>query len=240
MTPLIVDVSLSQDMTQEQRKELGTRFEAWRKLDPNMNQVSWFVGSNVDESGVVWTSGGRVEKVVAGRVTSLAAACLDVVRAEGDRGGLGEEEAKGLFASGVEEYDFLIYLEKGVVKGGQGKRQKGKYRNLEVAEETDADAVGYDPVQEYLDDLEAAFKGVALFFYGAAGDGGNVIAGLWRPATRGRREWKVRLGWTSLPIREKGETDGERKIMAELNTKAILKEIEIMGEGLVKGVKSRE
>jgi U3 small nucleolar RNA-associated protein 22 len=178
--------------------------------------------------------------VVAGRVAGLAGACMEVVRGEGRReGGLGLEGARGLFASGLEEYDFLVYLERTVVKGGKVKGRKGKYRNLEVAEETDADAVGFDPVREYLGDLEAVFKGVALFFYGASGDGGDVIAGLWRPAVKGKREWKVRLGWSSVPIREKGEADGERKVMAELNTKAILKEIEIMGEGLVKEVKTR-
>lgn len=238
VTPLIVDLSLGQEMSADQRAQLRTRFEAWRKLDPNMNQVSWFVGTNTDESGVVWTGSGHVEKVVAGRVTALAAACMEVVSAS--QTGLADAAARSLLSSGLEEYDFLIYLEKKVVKGHSAKKHKGKYRNLEVAEETDVDAVGFDPVQEYLGDLEASFKSTALFFYGASGDGVNVIAGLWRPGVKGRREWKVRLGWSSVPIREKGGDEGGAKEMAEINKMGILKEIEIMGEGLVREVKVQE
>ncbi|ETN37932.1 uncharacterized protein HMPREF1541_07555 [Cyphellophora europaea CBS 101466] len=239
VSPLIVDLSVGQEMGAEQTAELRARFAAWRKLDPQMNQVSWFVGSNVDETGVAWTAGGRVEKVVAARVAALAGACLEVVGGQ-TAAGLSLEVGKTLFVSPFEEYDFLVMLDKEAVKGAAVVRRKGKekYRNLEVAAETDVDVVGFDPVEDFLADLEAAFGNTALFFYGASGDGGKILAGVWRPGVQGRREWRVRLGWSSVPISDKvAEDDDDGKEMCEFNKMGILKEMEIIGEGLVKEIK---
>jgi U3 small nucleolar RNA-associated protein 22 len=239
-TPVIIDLSLSQDMTKEQRSDLTARFGAWRKLDPQMNQVTWFIGSNVDETGVVWTGNASVEKVVASRVTQLASACMEVVRAA--QGQWSEDTGRSLFVSPTDGFDFLIYLRKDVVRGAMARKEKvkGKYRNLDVALESDASNVGFDPVKDFLSDLEASFGNVALFFYNDGVDGGRTIAGLWRPLVRGNREWRVRLGWSTLPLPpQNGSDGGEGKEMCEFNAAGTLKEMEIMGQGLVKSIERR-
>jgi U3 small nucleolar RNA-associated protein 22 len=239
-TPLIIDMSLSQDMTKDQRADLSTRFEAWRKLDPQMNQVTWFIGSNIDETGVVWTGNASIEKVVAGRVTQLASACMDVVRAA--RGQLSEDTGRSLFVSPTDGFDFLIHLQKSVVRGATSRKErtKGKYRNLDVALESDAMNVGFYPVIDFLKDLETTFGNVALFFYNDGVDGGRTIAGLWRPQVKGIREWRVRLGWSTLPLPAQKDSDGgEGKDMSRFNTAGTLKEMEVMGEGLVRSVELR-
>jgi U3 small nucleolar RNA-associated protein 22 len=72
--PLIVDLSGSSgDFKQADVQALKTKFEAWRKLDPALNRVVLFCGSNVDADGFSWTD-GRTPKVVAARMTALARA----------------------------------------------------------------------------------------------------------------------------------------------------------------------
>ena len=81
-----------------------------------------------------------------------------------------------------------------------------------------------------------------LFFHDA--DGGKVIAGLWNPRVLGRKAWRVRLGYSSMPVeaddedREgtEGHGDGEEKGVVVMNQSGILAEIAMMGEGLVERI----
>ena len=231
--PLIVDLGIAQDMSASMREEIKVGFEAWTKLDPSRNQVTWFLGTSLDQTGVVWTR-GRVERVVAGRVAALARAGLEVV----GRGGLGVREWEGLFVGEVGEFDFVLGLRGAVVRGASGQSgEKGGFKNLQLAEQVGVEEVGFDPVAMYVEDLEKAFGNVAMFFND--GEGGKVIAGLWRPSVKGQREWRVRMGWSTslIAISAADETDGdgvEAKVMSEANLKGMLKEMEMMGEGIVK------
>jgi U3 small nucleolar RNA-associated protein 22 len=231
-TPMIVDLSPGGDMTDAARTELSTRFQAWRKLDPTMNQVSWFVGSSVDETGTVWTSKSRMEKVIAARVQSLAAACLEVVRASTEQWSMGT--ATSLFVPPLQDYDFLITLRKQALPSRHGVASNGKFRNLSVDMESSSEDSGFGPVQSFLDELNGALGGTALFLYGNSRQGGKVIAGLWRPNTQGAKEWRVRLGWSSQPHTADDESGNEA---CTLNKEGVLKEIEILGKDLVKDVK---
>ena len=245
--PLIVDLSLGQDMGLKEREDMKMRFQAWRKLDPGMNSVVWFVGTSVDETGVVWTQGGRPEKVVAARVGGLAKACLDVVTGKGLEAN--EDDMRGLFRTPIAEFDFVMRLDKAVARGvdananGKGKgKGKGRgggvggFKNLQITAGLEHDRIGFDPVELYLKDLEKAFGNVALFFYDGEG-GGKMIAGLWRPSVLGRKEWRVRMGWSTKPVVEKGE---EGKVVGEFNGEAVLAEMKMMGEGIVKGVSVKQ
>ena len=89
--PLLVDLSGNPAMNDAEEldksfapgrvEQFRTRFAAWRKqLDPGLNSVVWFVGTNIDETGVVWTQGGSPSRVVAGRVTALAKASRDIIK----------------------------------------------------------------------------------------------------------------------------------------------------------------
>lgn len=220
-------------MTDATQSELLTRFQAWRKLDPMMNQISWFIGSSIDETGVVWTSKNRMEKVVAGRVQSLAAACLQMLR--NSRDNWSTETAAKLFVPPLEDHDFLVTLQKKVLSFGNRRSvSKGVFRNLAVEMETSAESAGFNPVQDLVNELDRLLGGTAIFLYGDSNHAGNTIAGLWRPNTLGTKEWRVRLGWSSQPDNEEAE-NGDAK--CSLNKKGVLKEIELLGKDLIKNVK---
>lgn len=241
VSPLLIDLSVSQDgVSGEQRAEMETRFQAWRKLDPNMNNVVWFVGSNIDGTGTVWTGNARPSRVVAGRVSALARAAMVLVEVKGTA--MEERDWKGLFHSPTDDYDFLIHLKLSVVRGYKASRDEsrmsngnGEFKNLQIAESLDVESIGYDPVALYLRDLEHAFGSSALFFHDTYG--GKVIAGLWRPSMLGRKEWRVRLGWSSVPILSDDQTEKE---MCVFNKEAVVAEMVRLGEGVVKEVKLKE
>ncbi|RMZ89054.1 hypothetical protein DV736_g3698, partial [Chaetothyriales sp. CBS 134916] len=234
--PLIVDLSFSQDMSAKQRDDLRTRFQAWRKLDPNMNKVAWFIGTNIDETGVVWTTNARPEKVTAARVSSLAGACMEIVTRMGTD--MREVDIESLFRTPIEHFDFLLHLTRAVTKGNgtnKGKAVNTTYKNLQITNDLELDKIGFDPVELYLRDLEKAFGNVALFFYGTQGEG-KVIAGLWRPNALGKKEWRVRIGFSTLPLREKEQQGEEEKTIGAFNGEAVLSEMAMIGEGIVKKV----
>ncbi|RMD41024.1 hypothetical protein DV735_g4135, partial [Chaetothyriales sp. CBS 134920] len=235
--PLIVDLGLSQDMTLKQRDDLKTRFQAWRKLDPNMNKVTWFVGTNIDETGVVWTANARPEKVTAARVSSLAGACMEIVKERGSD--MRRPDVESLFKTPIGHFDFLLHLTRAVTKGNNGdstaKAGNTTYKNLQITSQLELDQIGFDPVELYLQDLEKAFGNVALFFYGE----GKVIAGLWRPSVRGKKEWRVRTGFSTLPLKEKEEQGEGERIIGKFNGDAVLSEMAMMGEGIVKKLETK-
>ena len=216
-----------------------------------MNNVSWFIGSNIDATGVAWSEGGRIEKVVAGRLRALARAVMQLVESKGTD--MSEEDWRGIFQGDTEEFDFVIKVNKSLVKGTAGmqeERKKGgdaKFKNLTLAQNIDSvEDIGFDPVDLYLADLRAAFGHAALFFHG---EGQDAICGLWRPGSMGEREWRVRLGWSSVPVRytegtevakesEREEANGE-KVVCRLNRQAILVEMAVMGEGLVRDIRKK-
>jgi len=233
--PLLVDLSLSQDMSEQTREEVQTRFQAWRKLDPSMNNVVWFVGTNIDTTGTVWTQGAKPPRVVAGRVKVLAQAAMDLIRTKGVE--MGEADWKNIFFSPLVDFDFQLHLKRSVVKGqkssGKGK-EVVKYKNLQVQDELDVGKLGYDAVELYLKDLEQAFGNAVMLFYD--GDGGRVVAGLWKPAVLGSKEWRVRMGYSTVPLKS-GEAE---KDVCEVNKEGILAEISALGRGLVERITVKE
>lgn len=246
-TPLVVDLSLSQDLTTAQVSEIETRFQAWRKLDPSMNNVVWFVATNLDTTGTVWTQGGRPARVVATRLRALARASVGVIETKGTN--MADSDWLGLFISALSDFDFQIHIKPSVLKSYQPKSKskavsgkiKGgsEFKNLQIHDSLDVDSIGYDPVALFLQDLNHAFGQAALFFFDT--HGGSVVAGLWRPSVLGRKEWRVRLGWSSIPVlAEKGEEQGEAKDVCVVNKKGILAEIARLGEGLIKEITVKE
>lgn len=245
ITPLVIDLSVSQDMPVSTREELKTRFAAWRKLDPNMNNVSWFIGTNIDASGVVWVEGGKVEKVVAGRVKALAEAVMQTIVQH--ENGMMDKDWKSLFVGDTSEYDFVLHLDAKLVPGSESVKTKGlsngdsKFKNLALAQQgpsTAVEDIGFTPVSQYLADLERAFGHVALFF---SGEGQTLICGLWRPSVLGEKEWRVRLGWSSTPVRYNDAVDsqakGQQNLMCTFNKQGALAEMGLMGAGIVKDIK---
>ncbi|KIX07157.1 uncharacterized protein Z518_01810 [Rhinocladiella mackenziei CBS 650.93] len=249
-TALIIDLSLSQDMSASQVSEIETRFQAWRKLDPNMNNVVWLVGTNLDTTGTVWTQGSRPPRVVAGRLAALARAAVQVIETQGSK--MDDSDWRRLFISPLSDFDFLIHIKPSVLRSyrprskSKSKSDKinggSEFKNLQIHDALDSASIGYDPVVSFLRDLKTAFGSAALFFHETSG--GSVVAGLWKPSVLGKKEWRIRLGWSSVPVsaekgrREKDEDEdqGERKDMCVLNKDGMLAEIAMLGDGIVKEI----
>ena len=246
-TALMIDLSLSQDgITEKERSEIQTRFMAWRKMDPNSNTVVWFIGTNVDSSGTVWTGHAKPEKVIAGRITALARAAIGVIEDRGTR--MRDGDWNGLFQSSLGDFDFEIHLKGKLAKGYKGQERMtsktnrhgggGDFKNLQIASTLDTSSIGYDRVELYISDLNHAFRSSALFFHDQYG--GKVIAGLWKPSVMGRKEWRVRLGWSSVPLPAEEGGAKEGKQMCMFNKQAVIAEMVRLGDGLVKEVKIKQ
>lgn len=218
--PLIVD--LGGDLKAEDVQAATTRFEAWRKLDPALNRVVLFVASTNDLEGTTWTD-GTPAKVVCGRMTALAKAATAEV--EGKSLSL---DVETLFASPLTDYDFVIHLNPAYTST-KLKAAGGKYKNLAIAENTDASLVDFAPTDAFFQELQNVYGSSLALFYGGAGS--NVIAGLWSPVTAAR-SWKVNLSYSTRPVK-KGE-----EVIAEINKSAILAEMARLGGDLVKKVEA--
>jgi U3 small nucleolar RNA-associated protein 22 len=98
--------------------------------------------------------------------------------------------------------------------------------------------VGYDPVALFLDELQQIYGHAVIWFYDV--EGGDVVAGLWNPATTARRSWKVRVGYSSVPMtgekskHEEGEEGAGVEV--EINKEGILAEIARLGGELIERV----
>lgn len=263
--PLIVDLSASGgELKQSNMNTIRANFEAWRQLDPAMNRVALFAASNLDPEGTTWTDYGKPAKVVVGRMIGLARAACGEVTANS----LNLEPAS-LFGSPLEDFDFVLHLtssassslssarrkmmmmQKKKKDGGVGSDEKYKNLSEELSslnDDTDPSLIGYDPVLDFLSDLEHIYSSAILFFYGGgAGEGGggsttaggihpNVIAGLWNPEVTRKRSWKVNLACSTLPIVASSEVGEGDEVQTSVNKSAVLAEIARLGGDLVERI----
>ncbi|KAF7504122.1 hypothetical protein GJ744_002691 [Endocarpon pusillum] len=199
-------------LTREAMAKAQTRFTAWRQqLDPALNNVVWFVATNLDPTGVVWTQGARPPRVVAARFTALARASIELVRSR--HGGLEmqADDWRGLFISPLMDFDFVIHLKKKVVgsgdaetavaaaaaaagSGGGGGAAATKFKNLQIdrySSRYDADDVDGD--DEVMRKKELCLDAIALFrqdlqrclgdgvLFFYGAQGSRLVPALWNP-----------------------------------------------------------
>ncbi|KAF9638271.1 putative pre-rrna processing protein utp22 protein [Lasiodiplodia theobromae] len=229
--PLIVDFSSS--MKPEEASAITTRYEAWRKIDPALNRVVMFAATNIDAEGTTWTDHARPAKVVAARMSALAKAATQAVRDKGIA-----IEPASLFVSPLADYDFVLHINPAFSKASQGKKDKStkqQFKNLalqaDASEQAGINTVGFNPVKLFLSELRETF-GHAVVLFSDENDG-DVIAGLWNPANIAKRKWKVRMGYSTVPV---AEQRAEGEVDAEANKEAMLAEMARLGGELVKKV----
>lgn len=110
--------------------------------------------------------------------------------------------------------------------------------------------IGFDPVEYYLDELRKLYSDVALFFHDK--HGGTIIGVVWIPTNFTPRPWKASTEINSILVSkienlkdQKGsEHDTNSSNLQDqnivLNTKAVVLEIERLGEGFVTGIEVRK
>ncbi|KAF2176404.1 Nrap protein [Zopfia rhizophila CBS 207.26] len=237
----------STELKSDDINKIQTRFEAWRRIDPSLNRVVLFAATNLETEGTTWTDKAMPEKVVAARMTALARAAINVIRAEDDRLSsllsdtkrLDEFRPETLFASRLQDYDILLHISPKFSKSGK-KKPKSKFKNLQIRQDMqepdDVQSVGYDPVSLFARELLDVYGDAILWFWDP--EALDLIAGLWNPGVTGQRSWKVKVGWNSLPLdvdgkENKGKAEG---VQIQTNKEAILNEIGTLGGELVEKI----
>ncbi|KAG8679766.1 hypothetical protein FRC09_018740 [Ceratobasidium sp. 395] len=232
--PLVVPVFSSLDETGKDGKKLAKEAEeackALRREDPTMSRGAWVVVTEEDTTGLRWSgcASGGPRTIIAARVEQIAQASLEYI--------LGHDTIeRTLFVHPLSDYDFVIRLDPKVLPrygeniGADPKFWTSSHGFANAREGEIEPLVGFDPAAEYLADLQRAFGHVAIFFYDP--HGGALIAGLWDPKpTTQVTAFKVMLGYSSMPA-EQGKVS--------FNKKAVLREIEIMGDGMVVGIDTK-
>ncbi|KAL9089368.1 MAG: hypothetical protein Q9159_002584 [Coniocarpon cinnabarinum] len=202
--PLIVD--FNSEMGKETVQSIRTRFEAWRKLDPEMNRVVVFAATNFDADGTTWTE-FTPGKVIATRMTALAKAATNVVLKEGK-----DLDIEKLFKPSMKDYDFVLHL-RPVEKSKATAKSKQRHTSI-------------DSRKLFFEELQRTYFEAALFFTDLTEN--NVIAGIWQPGTADR-SWKA-----SLPFSTRVEGGGADRAIS--NKHAMLDEMVRTGGDLVRSV----
>jgi U3 small nucleolar RNA-associated protein 22 len=219
-TPLIVDFTGT--MTGEEVAAIKTRLEAWRKIDPGMSRTVLIAASNHDPTGTAFTERGP-SKLVAARMTALARSACKLLKEQGP-----DLKPKSLFATSTADYDFVIHLApRFTAKARHPGSSKPKFKNLEVQSDVDLSTVGFQPVHQYISELEKLYGTSIVFFHSASS--GSSIAGLWNPQAVSPRPFKVNLTYASKPTAESEEE-------VELDKASILAEIARLGGDMVSRV----
>lgn len=212
----------------KQYQELQRGFTIWRGHDPAFTLAPLYIGTFIDTTGVLWTEAvpkSDAAKVVAARLTALTKAVSQLARS-GSKPSL-------FFTASVDDYDFVIHT-----ADPYATQEKSQYRNLEVTHFPSLDRtvdVSAHVVDMYFEDLQEKYRDCAVLFYSPFKDSQrrpkkNVIAGIWHRDAMGSRKFKVNINYSTIP------TEGDN---VELNKKAIMKEIELLGGDLVTKIGSK-
>ncbi|KAH7378732.1 pre-rRNA processing protein Utp22 [Pyrenochaeta sp. MPI-SDFR-AT-0127] len=240
--PAELENSSSQKMKSEDFDKVQTRFEAWRRIDPAMNRVVLFAATNLDVEGTTWTDKAKPEKVVAARLTALAKAATQAIRADEERllhrinHGSGAQakdivDPESLFVTNVAEYDVVITINhKHTLKSSSKNRKSGsiQFKNLDLQKSAQPSASTIPLPQLFAQELLDIYGDAVLWFWDP--EALDRIVGLWNPVVTGQRSWKVKPGWNSKPIKKKDGVD------IKANRAAIVHEIRRLGGDLVKGI----
>ena len=230
--PMIIDAN--GEMKQREREAIQLRFEAWRKIDPGMNRVTYFIASTMDPGGVAWTD-RAVEKVVAGRLQSLAKAACQLVHDQGL-----ETNIMTLFTHTYSDYDFIIHLDEACIDylQGHGTNQKAQFKNLQTQSELqESSFIGFGPVELFVQELSIVYGESLVLFFNPLKP--KSIGGLWHPSMSATRFWKVGLAHATIPslecerTMENGRTGRANVIF---NKSGVLREIESLGGEMVESI----
>ncbi|KAI7853746.1 Nrap protein [Circinella umbellata] len=232
--PLVVDIE--GEMTVLDRDTISQRFAKKKSY------ITMVVATAKDLDGTRWSS-PRPNKAVAARVQMLAKASVATLDKTIQSGQI--KNIKSLFVTPMQDYHAVIQL--------KASRCTRYYQNsrpqqslLELNEE-EADILGdtvyakFDPVTEYIKELERIYGDVILLFHDKFG--GDKIGIVWNPTTAVPKQWKVNVGYNSVPVDmnkdgflEPAKGKSEISNLVKPNFAAILREMERLGHGIIESI----
>ncbi|XP_061469328.1 nucleolar protein 6 isoform X2 [Rhineura floridana] len=228
-SPLIVN--LNAELNDADYVEIRNNFVAAR---PHLPVV--FIATPRDRQNSLWTK----EKPSAQILQRLLVLALESLRALEKQlmDPLGSQDVKMVFRPPLDFYDVLIHLNPKqiprhleAVDRPAKSFSRGMLKSDAAVNTFAFPVVDYDPVQFYLQELQEAFSGLALFFYDK--HGGEVIGVLWKPTAFEAQPFKA-LNMKGRMVSVLGTEP-----LTVPNVEAILEDFKILGEGLVKLVEAR-
>ncbi|KAI9488082.1 Nrap protein [Zychaea mexicana] len=231
-TPLVVDIE--GELTEADRDTISQRFT---KKSAHATLV---VATAKDLDGLRWSS-PKPNKAVAARVQMLArasVAALDQAIQSGQ-----DKDIKSLFVTPMQDYHAVIQLKTDrCTRYYQNLRPQHKL--LESEEDPilgDTVHAKFNPVAEYISELERIYGDIVLLFHDQFG--GDKIGIVWNPMTAAPKQWKVNLGYNSIPVdmNQDGYLEpakGKKEIskLVKPNFEAIVREMERLGTGIVESI----
>ena len=248
------DAAQQKGMKPSDLERVQTRFEAWRRIDPAMNRVVLFAATNLDEEGTTWTDKAKPEKVVAARLTALAKAASQAVRADEDASlarinsskpaaDMSASSPDSLFTPSTAEYDITLAMSARYTAQAAKKRTSSStrpFKNLEMQHATRFQPATTPLPALFAQDLLDIYGESVLWFWDP--DSLDAIFGLWNPVSTAQRKWKVKPGWNSTPVKVKvGEEEKEKEkkgmgVEIRVNKEAVVNEIRRLGGDLIKSI----
>lgn len=236
----------------EKRLEAMEAFKKTRSTDPSISNRGWFIATEEDVEGRQWGElgpSGPIAHSIQQLAKGVCALLSSIDVGTGAQGGITPAVARALFTPSTKAFDFAIHLCPQVLpRYGQGLHSNetlwtagaSAFRNQPHKAGGQRSVYGptprveFDPATKFLTLLRSVYGDSLRLFFDP--HGGATIGGMWNPSLVGEeqgRKFKVGLGYNSAPVQE---GDGAKLRDVSLNTKAILAEMERLGEGLIERI----
>ncbi|KAI8645019.1 Nrap protein [Parasitella parasitica] len=192
-TPLIVDIE--GELTPKDHEEIVAQFNQHRRTNPQLSVGVMTIATAKDHSGHRWTA-KRPARAIAARIQALARASVQVVEEAAS-----SQDIKRVFITPMQDYAVVLDLDvEHCTRYYQNMHPEAKYFKsaFGVAELGDKPYAQFDPVQEFIADIEKVYGHTVMVFNNKYG--GDKLALVWNPAVTAPMQWKVNAGYNSVPV----------------------------------------
>lgn len=213
----MVVVNFNDEIAEEQLQVLESKFQKARKNFPPL-----FIVTSCDfQNYGIWSSRAPLINVLQ-RVKILAQHSISIIAENFTK--LTTSIVNDLFTPSLVGYDLIIHVKQEYVKRhGVVLYNFSTFKPL-TYEDKPAPPADINFVESFLNEIREAYDDFALFFYNPIG--GSKIAMLWKPSVAESREFSAsHLNACKLD-----------KARLRVNTEAILKDIKIIGQGLISSI----
>lgn len=232
LDPLIVN--FNNEMSRDTVIEIERRFMSERGQLPAL-----FIATPSERESSLWTREAPSLTILA-RVALLAAESLKVLQAVYFTSvSLETKSWKQIFRPSLDAFNLVIHL----IPAMNPRRSQwidakvdSEVRVLEPYKKTKGEKVpvtGYDPVQCYLQELEASYSEYALFFHDIFG--GGSIGVVWKPQAFEAKDFKV----THVNGRKLVD-NSKASPQLIVNKEALIEDFYVLGHGLVSSIDVRD
>ncbi|KAI9482662.1 MAG: Nrap protein [Benjaminiella poitrasii] len=186
--PLVVDIE--GELTAGQRETIMSEFSQQRRVNPQMTVGAMTIASAKDLTGHRWTK--RTTRAIAARITALARASLNVLQTA-----VNAQDLKRVFVTPLEDYSVVLELDRSNCTRYYQNLHPEPYA-MKMRDDDGTPYAQFDPVAEFIDELERLYGHTVLVFHNAYG--GDQLALVWNPVKATPIQWKVNAGYNCIPV----------------------------------------